>query len=78
MSNYIDGPRSIGDAPADVTDLFAFTSSSRQSHQTMFTGRNERAPQLEGADMKPSVEFRFASEDELAIACAGWNLERAS
>jgi Polyketide cyclase / dehydrase and lipid transport/Domain of unknown function (DUF4331) len=26
MSDHIDGPRSIGDPPADVTDLFAFTS----------------------------------------------------
>ena len=26
MSDHVDGPRSIGDATADVTDLFAFTS----------------------------------------------------
>src|SRR5574337_19167 len=26
MSDHIDGPRTIGDPPADVTDLFAFTS----------------------------------------------------
>src|SRR6266850_7464786 len=26
MSDHIDGPRQIGDPPADVTDLFAFTS----------------------------------------------------
>src|SRR5215475_10927431 len=26
MSDHVDGPRSIGDPPADVTDLFAFTS----------------------------------------------------
>jgi Domain of unknown function (DUF4331) len=26
MSDHIYGPRSIGDPPADVTDLFAFTS----------------------------------------------------
>src|SRR5215470_5786423 len=27
MSDHVDGPRSIGDPSADVTDLFAFTSS---------------------------------------------------
>jgi len=26
MSDHVDGPRSIGDPPADTTDLFAFTS----------------------------------------------------
>jgi hypothetical protein len=26
MSDHVDGPRSIGDPPADITDLFAFTS----------------------------------------------------
>jgi len=26
MSDHVDGPRSIGDPPADVTDLFAFTT----------------------------------------------------
>src|ERR1044071_9499584 len=26
MSDHVDGPRSIGDPPGDVTDLFAFTS----------------------------------------------------
>src|SRR5215475_2012322 len=26
MSDHVDGPRSIGDPPADVSDLFAFTS----------------------------------------------------
>src|SRR5262245_46858066 len=26
MSEHVDGPRSIGDPPADITDLFAFTS----------------------------------------------------
>jgi hypothetical protein len=26
MSDHVDGPRSIGDPMADVTDLFAFTS----------------------------------------------------
>src|SRR5215475_10286293 len=26
MSDHVDGPRSIGDPAADVTDLFAFTS----------------------------------------------------
>jgi hypothetical protein len=25
MSDHVDGPRSIGDPSADVTDLFAFT-----------------------------------------------------
>jgi len=26
MSHHVDGPRQIGDPPADITDLFAFTS----------------------------------------------------
>jgi len=26
MSDHVDGPRSIGEPAADVTDLFAFTS----------------------------------------------------
>ena len=26
MSDHVDGPRSIGDPAADITDLFAFTS----------------------------------------------------
>src|SRR5215468_7533601 len=26
MSDHVDGPRSIGDPPADLTDFFAFTS----------------------------------------------------
>jgi hypothetical protein len=26
MSDHVDGPRSIGDPTADLTDLFAFTS----------------------------------------------------
>ena len=26
MSDHVDGPRQIGDPPADITDLFAFTS----------------------------------------------------
>src|SRR5262245_58617553 len=26
MSDHVDGPRSIGDPPADITDLFAFAS----------------------------------------------------
>ena len=26
MSDHVDGPRSIGDPPADLSDLFAFTS----------------------------------------------------
>src|SRR5262245_4662513 len=26
MTDHVDGPRQIGDPPADITDLFAFTS----------------------------------------------------
>ena len=26
MSDHVDGPRSIGDPPADITDLFVFKS----------------------------------------------------
>src|SRR4051795_12565289 len=26
MSDHVDGPRQIGDPPADITDLFAFTN----------------------------------------------------
>jgi Polyketide cyclase / dehydrase and lipid transport/Domain of unknown function (DUF4331) len=32
MSDHVDGPRQIGDPPADLTDLFAFTSPENASH----------------------------------------------
>src|SRR5215813_805936 len=32
MSDHVDGPRSIGDPAADVTDLFAFTSPENPTH----------------------------------------------
>ncbi len=32
MSDHIDGPRSIGDPPVDVTDLFAFQSPADATH----------------------------------------------
>jgi len=32
MSDHIDGPRSIGEPAADVTDLFAFTSPENPAH----------------------------------------------
>ena len=35
MSDHIDGPRSIGDPPADVTDLFAFTSPENPSRTVL-------------------------------------------
>jgi len=35
MSDHVDGPRSIGDPPADVTDLFAFTSPANPA-RTVF------------------------------------------
>src|SRR5215469_8611572 len=35
MSDHIDGPRSIGDPPADVTDLFAFTSTENSARTVL-------------------------------------------
>ncbi len=35
MSDHVDGPRSIGDPPADVTDLFAFTSPENPAHTVL-------------------------------------------
>ena len=32
MSDHVDGPRQIGDPPADLTDLFAFTSPENPAH----------------------------------------------
>ncbi|HEX8797447.1 MAG TPA: DUF4331 family protein [Terriglobales bacterium] len=32
MSDHVDGPRQIGDPPADLTDLFAFTSPQTPTH----------------------------------------------
>lgn len=32
MSDHVDGPRQIGDPPADLTDLFAFTSPENSMH----------------------------------------------
>src|ERR1700704_5187442 len=35
MSDHVDGPRSIGDPTADVTDLFAFTSPENQARTVL-------------------------------------------
>ena len=35
MSDHVDGPRSIGDPPADITDLFAFTSPKDPAHTVL-------------------------------------------
>src|SRR5262245_14236967 len=35
MSDHVDGPRSIGDPPADVSDLFAFTSPQNQARTVL-------------------------------------------
>jgi len=35
MSDHIDGPRSIGEPPADVTDLFAFTSPENSARTAL-------------------------------------------
>jgi Domain of unknown function (DUF4331) len=32
MSDHVDGPRSIGDPAADLTDLFALTSPDNPAH----------------------------------------------
>src|SRR4026207_1075272 len=36
MSDHVDGPRSIGDPAADLTDLFAFTNP--ENHQRTVLG----------------------------------------
>src|SRR5262245_54198357 len=35
MSDHVDGPRSIGDPPADLTDLFAFASPENPAHTVL-------------------------------------------
>src|SRR5690242_6461088 len=35
MSDHVDGPRSIGEPAADVTDLFAFTSPENPAHTVL-------------------------------------------
>jgi hypothetical protein len=35
MSDHVDGPRSIGDPPSDVTDLFAFISPENPAHTVL-------------------------------------------
>jgi hypothetical protein len=35
MSDHVDGPRSIGDPPADLSDLFAFTSPENAAHTVL-------------------------------------------
>ena len=35
MSDHVDGPRSIGDPAADLTDLFAFTSPENPEHTVL-------------------------------------------
>jgi hypothetical protein len=35
MSDHVDGPRSIGDPPADLSDLFAFTSPENSAHTVL-------------------------------------------
>ena len=42
MSDHVDGPRSIGDPAADLTDLFAFTSPKN--------------PAAEASDVQATVE----------------------
>jgi polyketide cyclase/dehydrase/lipid transport protein/uncharacterized protein DUF4331 len=38
MSDHVDGPRSIGDPPADVTDLFAFASPENPARTVLAMG----------------------------------------
>ena len=35
MSDHVDGPRSIGDPSADLSDLFAFTSPANPAHTVL-------------------------------------------
>jgi len=35
MSDHVDGPRSVGEPAADVTDLFAFTSPQNPAHTVL-------------------------------------------
>ena len=35
MSDHVDGPRSIGEPAADITDLFAFTSLENPAHTVL-------------------------------------------
>ena len=35
MSDHVDGPRSIGDPAADISDLFAFTSPENSARTVL-------------------------------------------
>jgi len=43
MSDQVDGPLSIGESAADVSDLFAFTSPEHSARTVDACDRNETA-----------------------------------
>ena len=91
MSDHIDGPRSIGDPVADITDLFAFTSPESPARTVValdvFPGAGAEAifsnaldhsiaiRRVTLAGMGDAAKFQTA-EQEVRFTCRFGNLER--
>src|SRR6516225_4596133 len=93
MSDHVDGPRSIGDPAADVTDLFAFTSPEDPARTVLamcvFPSAGEHAVFSNAIDH--SIVVRHASvagvgdaarfevaDDEIRFSFSFGTLERAA
>ena len=58
MSDHVDGPRQIGDPPADITDLFAFTSPENPARTVLALCVFPSAG--EGAVFSNVIDYRIA------------------
>lgn len=92
MSDHIDGPRSIGDPVADITDLFAFTSPENSARTVValnvFPGAGAEAifsnalehsiaiRRVAVAGMGDAAKFQ-AADQEIRFSCRFGVLERA-
>jgi len=59
MSDHVDGPRQIGDPPADITDLFAFTSPENPDRTVL--AMNVFPSAGESAVFSNVIEYRIAA-----------------
>lgn len=94
MSDHIDGPRTIGDPPADISDLFAFTSPENPARTVValdvFPGAGAEAIFSNAIDHSIAIRrvtvagtgdaarFQAADQDLARFACRFGVLERAS
>src|SRR5262245_16351037 len=58
MSDHVDGPRSIGEPAADLTDLFAFTSPENPARTVLAAGGFPSAG--EDAMFSNAIEYSMA------------------